>query len=71
MESDESRALRMSWSCCFYVRHTWEGPELKLAKATKGSLDRLCEDGHVYEPWTNKKTPWPLSYGFICIRQNK
>jgi len=56
MERDASRALRISWSCYFYVINAWEGPELKLTKAAEGSLDRLCEDRHVCDPSANKKT---------------
>jgi hypothetical protein len=60
----------MSWSCCFHVRNTWEGPKLKLVEETKRLLDRSCREGHGVEPSTNEKTPWPIWYGFICIRQN-
>jgi hypothetical protein len=71
MERDESRALRMSWSCCFHVKNAWEGPKLKVAELAERSLDRSCGEGHECELLTNEKTPWPIKYGFIYIHQNK
>jgi hypothetical protein len=71
MERDDSRALRMSWSCYFHVRNAWEGPTLKLAEVAEKLLDRSSGEGHEWEPSTNEKTLWTITYGFIYICQNK
>jgi len=60
--SKESRALKMSWSCYFQRRKEWfTWREVSSATSTY--------EGQEFEPSTNPKTPWPMRYNFICIRQ--
>jgi hypothetical protein len=62
MDSEESRALRMSWSCCFQRRKNWfTWREVPL-------VARTCGEGQELEPSTKPKTPWPRRYDFIYIR---
>jgi len=65
MDREERRTLRINWSCCFQWRKsgfTWrEVP----------SPTRTCGDGHMLEPSTKLKTPWPRRYGSIYICQYK
>ena len=68
VDREERSALRMSWSCCFHVKKAGKKPELKAGEVAEISL---CGEGHIVEPSTKENTPWPIKYGFICIRQNR
>jgi len=65
MDSEESKALRMSWFCCFQQRKSWD------TWRETPSAARICGEGQEFEPSTKSKTLWPKRYGFICIRQYK
>jgi hypothetical protein len=62
-DSEESRAFRMSWSCCLQWRKNW------FTWREVPSAARTCGVGQEFEPSIKPKTHWPRRYGFICICQ--